>query len=215
MSPLWRSRPDPQARAEEADLRRKLYRVQAAAFLDPPDEELIAFLAADYPFLFPDGPPDGEEALRVLRVDFTHLFVLSSPPYEAALLEESGHLNSRVTDSVTDFYRACGFNPGRGSAGASHPSVLAMDHLSAELEFLAHLAGAEAEAWREGTPEAAREQIGRAARFLDEHLLRWMPLFTLGVEQDAQTAFYRELAGWTRAYVLEDRNHIGELLKRI
>ncbi len=45
--PARRARPAPEEQAGQAGLRRKLYRVQAAALLDPPDGELIGFLAED------------------------------------------------------------------------------------------------------------------------------------------------------------------------
>ncbi len=213
MNALWKSRPSPEALAEQAGLRGKIYRVQAAAFLDPPDAELLSFLAENYAFLLPGGFRGEEEVLQTLRVDFTNLFHLSGHPYEAALMDESGHLNSRATDRVTDFYRSCGFNPGFGSGGSRHSGVLAMDHLSAELEFVAHLSDAEEEGWRTGDRPRALEQLSLAARFMDEHLLRWMPLFTASLEEDAETGLYRELAKWTREFALEDRKHIETIIR--
>jgi len=205
---LFRKRPGPEELAEEADLRRRIFRVQAAACLDPPDAALLSFLAENYPFLLPQGPPKDEAGLQALRADFTNLFHLSAQPYEAALLDESGHLNARATDRVTDFFRACGYRP------AHRPGVMGMDHLSAELEFLAHLAERERDAWREGDEAKAREALGLAARFLDEHLLRWMPVFTAAAEEEAETELYRALARWTREFALADRAHIEKLRKR-
>ena len=211
MSPLFRKRPGPQELAEEADLRRQLYRVQAAAYLDPPDAELLAFLADNYPFLLPGGPPKDDAGLQALRADFTSLFHLSAQPYEAALLDESGHLNARATDRVTDFYRACGFQP------LHRAGVMGLDHLSAELEFMAHLAEGEREAWRAGDASQAGESLENQARFLDEHLLRWMPVFTAAVEEEAETGLYRALARWTREFALADRLHVektGKIARR-
>ncbi|MDA1001458.1 MAG: molecular chaperone TorD family protein [bacterium] len=208
-----RARLSPEERIEQAALRARLYRVQSRSLLDPPDLELIAFLAANYAFLFPDDfpLPPGEGDMKALRVDFTQLFITSSPPYEAAICDESGHLNAGVTDRVVDFYRARGFDPGLGSG--AHAGILAPDHLSVELEFLAHLAEGEAAAWRSRNAEEARAHLASAARFLDEHLLRWMPILTTCVEEDAETPFYRKLAAWTREFALEDRKHIQGLLK--
>ena len=215
MSPTWKKRPSHEEHAEQAQIRAQLYRVQAAAFLDPPDEELLSFLQDNYPFLFPAPARLTPEFIKTLRVDFTNIFVMSAPPYEAALLDESGHLNSKATDRVTDFYRACGYNPGRGSAGASHPSVLAMDHLSVELEFLAHLAQTESDAWGSGDAARAGEHLTLASTFMDDHLLRWVPIYTTGVERDAESDFYRGLSRWTREFILEDRVHISNVLKAI
>ncbi len=207
----WRRRPSAAQCAEQARLRAQLYRVQACAMLDPPDAELAAFLGENYPFLLPEGFAVSETSLREMRVDFTNLFVLSSPPYEAALIDESGHLNAKTTDAVADFYRANGYNPGRGSAGLDHPSILAMDHLSVELEFLACLADEEALAWEESA-DSAREKLSAAAEFMDQHLMRWMPLYTAGVEEDAQTHLYRALAKWIREFAFSDRKYVAGLL---
>lgn len=53
------------------------------------------------------------------------------------------------------------------------------DHLVLELHFLAHM-------MQEDHPEALAE----AARFLDEHLLRWLPQFARRVSHRCATAFY-------------------------
>ncbi len=211
---LFRKRTEAGELADQAALRQKIYRVQAAAFLDTPEEDLLIFLKENYPFLF-SGEAAGEAAedLKALRVDYTSLFMLSGHPYEAALIDESGNLNSAATDRVTDFYRSCGFDPGRESGGAKLTGLLAMDHLSVELEFLAHLAGEEEEAWRAGETGRAEEALDRAARFMDAHLLRWMPLFTAAAEEDAETEFYRGLSKWTRECALEDRKPIEKVLK--
>lgn len=212
MSLSWRRRASGAECAGHARLRARLYGVQAQAMLDPPDAELAAFLQENYPFLVPAGQEITEAYLQELRVDFTDLFLLSAPPYEAALVDESGHLNSKATDAVADFYRACGYNPGRGSGGQSHPSVLAMDHISVELEFLAHLAGEETRAWEGGEAGLAREKLSWSARFLDEHVMCWMPLYTSSVEEDAQTHLYRALARWIREFAFSDRKYIAETL---
>ena len=46
---------------------------------------------------------------------------------------------------------------------------------------------------------------------MDEHLLRWMPLFTASAEEDAETDFYRALLKWTREFAFEDRKHIQKI----
>lgn len=212
MNSLWKGNSSSSELSEQADLRRKIYRVQSVTFLDPPDTDLISFLKENYPFLLFEKEPGKKNHLQALRVDFTNLFSLSGHPYEAALMDESGHLNSKTTDRVTDFYRECGFNPGLGSSGSRHSSLLAMDHLSAELEFLAHLATREEAAWKLGDAPAALECLSHAAKFMDEHLLRWMPLFTAGAEEDADTDFYRTLLAWTREFALEDRNAIEQII---
>ncbi len=214
MSALGKKLPSSEELIEQAGLRQEIYRVQAAAFLDSPDAELLDFLVENYPFLFPRERQERTASFeKALRVDFTNLFLISTPPYEAALVDESGHLNSGATDRVTDFYRSCGFNPGRGGGVSRNIGLVAMDHISVELEFLAHLAGREENAWRGEDRPLAAESLSGAARFMDAHLLRWMPLLMASTEEDADTDFYRALSKWTREFAFEDRKHIEKILR--
>lgn len=61
------------------------------------------------------------------------------------------------------------------------------DHLAHQLAFVAFL--------------LEQGQTGAAARFLDAHLLTFLPQFCERVAQRAGTAFYRGLAGMTQAIV--------------
>lgn len=75
------------------------------------------------------------------------------------------------------------------------------DHLVLELHFLAHL-------MQDDHPEALAE----AARFLDEHLLRWLPLFAQRVSHRCATAFYAGAVRLTAAYCDELRDLLAALL---
>ena len=112
----------------------------SVALLDPPEIKLLQFLSENYSFLFGENKIPLEDLNKNLRIDFTNLFVLSSPPYESVLLDKSGYLNSKITDNVNDFFRHSGFNPSAKNIGQKFHSVLSMDHISVELEFMSHLA---------------------------------------------------------------------------
>jgi hypothetical protein len=75
------------------------------------------------------------------------------------------------------------------------------DHICLELQFLAALL-------RDAHPEALPE----AARFLDEHLLRWLPLFAKRVSARCATPFYAGAARLTEAYCEELRDILAALL---
>lgn len=75
------------------------------------------------------------------------------------------------------------------------------DHLVLELLFLAGLFRAE-------HPQALPE----AARFLDSHLLRWLPLFGQRVAARCATPFYAGAARLTAAYCDELRDLLADLL---
>ena len=75
------------------------------------------------------------------------------------------------------------------------------DHLVLELMFLAAL-------FRDEHPQALPE----AARFLDSHLMRWLPLFGQRVAARCATPFYAGAARLTAAYCDELRDLLADLL---
>lgn len=75
------------------------------------------------------------------------------------------------------------------------------DHLALQLQFLAHLFA----------PERG-DTLAEAARFMDEHLLRWLPLFARRVAERCQTLFFAALALLTDAYCEELRDLLALIL---
>ncbi len=75
------------------------------------------------------------------------------------------------------------------------------DHLVIELRFLAHLLGSD-------DPVSLNE----AARFMDEHPLRWVEDFAQRVSARCETRFYAGLALLTAAYLDELRDLLVDLL---
>lgn len=75
------------------------------------------------------------------------------------------------------------------------------DHLALELQFLAHLLA----------PERG-DTLAEAARFMDEHLLRWLPLFARRVAERCRTRFFAALALLTAAYSEELRDLLASIL---
>jgi len=73
------------------------------------------------------------------------------------------------------------------------------DHISAEFQFIAELAGAEADAIRQGKDAEAIQarQIQRV--FHDEHVSRWVPSFCDKVIEIARFDFYRDFARMAKA----------------
>ncbi len=72
------------------------------------------------------------------------------------------------------------------------------DHLVVELRFAAFLFA----------QAKGRDDLAEAARFLDEHLLRWTHLFTHRVAAETPLAYYAAAALLTEAYLEELRNHL-------
>lgn len=80
------------------------------------------------------------------------------------------------------------------------------DHLVNELLFIAHLLDKAAE---QADPQALLEET---ARFMDEHLLRWLLPFAQRVAQRCHTGFYATLALETAEYAENIRNTLADIL---
>ncbi|MED5579469.1 MAG: molecular chaperone TorD family protein [Nitrospinota bacterium] len=184
------------------------------ALLDPPEIKLLKFLNENYSFLFRENDIPLEDLIKNLRTDFTNLFVLSSPPYESVLLDESGFLNSKITDNVNDFFRHTGFNPGAKNVGQKFHSVMSMDHISVELEFMSHLAKNQHNSLTDENENEYYKWLNLSSKFLDNHLLKWAPIYLTAIERDSKTFFYKELCTWTQDFILEDRKYIEDISKR-
>ncbi len=111
--------------------------------------------------------------------EYTELFVFQLSPYASLYLGAEGMLGGAARDRVAGFWRALGLTP------PPEP-----DHLATLLAFYAGLSEHATQA-----PDAlaqARWQHTRQA-FLTEHLLSWLPVYLLSLEQIAP-AFYQRWA---------------------
>jgi ferredoxin len=99
------------------------------------------------------------------------------------------------TLAVRQSYAAEGLAP----EGRSLP-----DHVTLELEFMAHLARREAEAWEQGDEEEALACLRKQEAFLGEHLGRWLPRFCQRVLAGEAHPFYTSLAQRAWEHVAQD-----------
>ena len=127
------------------------------------------------------------------------LFGFNIFPYESIFLDGSGLLGGVVTDSVLHSYQEAGF---RVDANSTSP-----DHIGNELALLAHLCGAEADAWEDNLASTAERIRNLARDFLQKHLLRWLIPFVVAVKRQKRP-FYTALAQLTLDFV---RDHFQEL----
>jgi TorA maturation chaperone TorD len=74
------------------------------------------------------------------------------------------------------------------------------DHISVEFEFMQQLTLREEKAWKEDPSQAqACRQVEK--RFIEEHLICWVPSFCEQVLQEAELPFYRAMAALTRSFI--------------
>ncbi len=193
---------DDGAAVRAARERGSLYGFLAAIFRREPTSDLLcqikqpefadalsdAGVAWDREFL--DSPE--KELAEELAVEYTGLFIGPGkhvPPYASVYLAgEHGELWGPSTARVKRFIESAGFE--------YHDQYRDLpDHISAELEFMKHLATREAQAIEEADGEAAAHCRKVGAAFLTSHLAVWIPEFCRRIARDATLPFYREMAG--------------------
>lgn len=132
------------------------------------------------------------------------LFGFNVFPYESIFLDGSGLLGGAVTEGVQHSYQEAGFEV---DAGSSSP-----DHIGHELALLAHLCGAEADAWQDNLAFRAEQMRQLQWDFLQEHLLRWLVPFVLAVKGQKRP-FYTALAQLTLDFVYDHWQEISAPLR--
>lgn len=177
----------------------------------------------------------GPSARQDLAVDYARIFLAAgvyegetAVPYESVFTSPEGLMMQDARDEVVRVYRRCGLK-------VPQDLNVPEDHLAFELEFMGRLSGRIAEALAVGEvaePEnAAREVAGAKAaepenaarevagalmaeqlRFIDEHLLNWMPDLARRVESFARLPFYPAMMAVAQSYLRENRAVLEEVL---
>lgn len=145
------------------------------------------------------GREFGAQALDVLRVDYTRLFLHPNAPqalpYESTWVAgDDPAARQQVTDAVVRAYADGGFEVDEGFRDLP-------DHIAAELEFLYSLLFREAAAHHAGNAATRSDAAAVRRAFVERHLGRWVGSFTQAMQAGAETPFYRSLAALTEAFV--------------
>lgn len=144
------------------------------------------------------APPLSRADLDELAADYAAIYLtyaLHASPCESVWLDQENLAMQAPMFQVREFYR-------HHRLAAADWRIRPDDHLVLELHFLACLLEDE-------HPQALPE----AARFLDEHLLRWLPRFAERVSARCATPFYAGAARLTAAYCDELRDLLAGLLR--
>ena len=146
-----------------------------------------------------DIPRDFASAtLDILAAEYADIYLnhsLQASPCESVWTDEVGLTMQEAMFQVRDWYRRHGLT-------VKNWRMRADDHLVTQLQFLGYLLDAE--------PSEAR--LEETARFLDEHLLRWIGAFAERVSARCRTRLYAGLAKLTSAYLEEYRELVAGLL---
>lgn len=157
-----------------------------AASLNPPIEqgELGDYFASLEAKGLEDARGEAASEFAALLLNMSANPVIT---YESVYTSDEGLMMQDARDAVVAQYRACGFALDKSTA-------LPEDHVSFELEFMALLC--EREAACEQALDAA--ELGRVRarekRFLEDHILVWVPDFCHDLHAKARCGLYRGIA---------------------
>jgi TorA maturation chaperone TorD len=185
MSPsrsLSESLPLPFSASELALARSRSYALFGQLFLSGLSPEVLSFVQVipELAGVLPETFDEDEAA-----ADYQHLFGFNVFAHESIFLDPAGLLGGPVGEAVLHSFTRAGYDPGTSSDNA--------DHIGHELNCLAFLCGAEAEAWEDDRPNVASRIVLLQKEFLDQHLLGWLPPLALSIRQQNQP-FYSALA---------------------
>jgi len=134
-----------------------------------------------------------ELAVDYAGIYLTHAYRAS--PNESVWVDEEHLERQQSMFEVREYYHRYGL-------GAANWRKRADDHMVLQLQFLAHLFG----------EEQRDEVFTTAARFMDEHLLRWLMPFANRVAGRCATPFYAGINLLTGVYCEELRDLLAVIL---
>ena len=149
--------------------RADLYKLVATLFLQAPTDDVLVELGGI-------GGIKIEESAHVIGHDFHDLFVHNTVPFYESFynypLGEAPKILGRATLEVRRFYESAGLT-------MEEELQIVPDHISAELLFMSYL--------------AENERIDEQRTFIEEHLIKWVPVFCDEVWEHAKTVFISRL----------------------
>jgi len=151
------------------------------------------------------------ETLEELDIEFTRLFLGPGQhisAHESIFTEvdgDTGGLWGAKTVEVKKFIETTGLDYESGFTGLP-------DHISVELEFMRKLSEWEAARWSDKDSKNAKYCGTVQKKFIEEHLLKWVPKFCDEVIDKADLPFYGEMAGVTKDFLEFDHNLINQTL---
>ncbi len=204
--------------ADNANARAQIYGLLAAIFRAEPSEALINELKAPaFVEIFSNlGLTFGDEFYQTpsqdltedLAIEYAKLFIGPGPhisPHESIIAEvqgSEGGLWGKKTVEVKKFIESAGFNYEPKFTGLP-------DHVSAELEFMQKLAETQAGLLSEGEAERADWCQRVQKKFIDEHLVTWVPKLCDAIVEKAEIPFYAQIAEITKSFLEFDQRIVN------
>jgi len=144
----------------------------------------------------------GRKDLDLLAVDFADIYLthaLQASPYESVWLDEDGLVMQQPMFDLREWYARYGL-------AAEDWRTRSEDHLSLQLQFLAHLL--------DGVQGESKALLQQAGEFMDEHLLMWLPEFASRVAHRCSTPYFAGVSLVTWSWCETLRDAIAEILQQ-
>lgn len=207
------------------ELRMYAYGVLNRIFLEEPTKDFLQWLKADqllkiFPFqeehpLIKQGIELADQSLEDLdlvryeriRWDYTRLFVgphkAPAPPWESVYMNKERLIFQEETLNVRRAYLKYCLTPKNFGQEAD-------DHLGYELDFMYQLCQLSLE-----NIEFIGSILSDQKDFLENHILKWVPLICKDICFHAKTDFYKGMAMCLEGFIEIDRKAVNELLEQI
>ncbi|MEN8263708.1 MAG: molecular chaperone TorD family protein [Nitrospirota bacterium] len=159
-------------------------------FMNRPEEDLIEDLAVEYTRLFlgPGKHISPHESIHHERDD-----------------GDWGQFWGKSTVEIKKFIETAGLEYKDDFTGLP-------DHISVELEFMQKASAREAQAREEGSNDELLYCLKMERKFIDEHLLKWVPVFCDKIISEAELSFYREIAKVTKHFMEFEEEEISKYI---
>jgi TorA maturation chaperone TorD len=156
--------------------RAEAYRILAEFFLKAPGEDMLRTIKEDFEL-------ESEETADEIAGDFERLFPFPEgklPPIESFFLTLE---STSSAEEVSGFYAGAGLT-------IEEEFEFIPDHLYLELLFMSYLI------------ETNKYDLQK--KFLEEHLMNWVPDYCDELAKEAKTLFYREIAEITQDFLTSE-----------
>lgn len=141
-----------------------------------------------------------EKLLDDLAMEYSRLFIGPGKhisPHESVHLKEgngSGLLWGEATAKVKKFIESSGLVYKYEYCGIP-------DHISVELEFVQKVTNQAVQTWENKDFDRMLYCLKIEKKFIEEHLIKWTPLFCDKIIKSAKLSFYREIAKLTKSFM--------------
>lgn len=141
-----------------------------------------------------------------LNVDFSNVSLLHLIPYESFYRRDDQMVESGGANPVIEFYNRYDFRVDLGKARA-----ISADHIGIELEFMHLLVESEIKAAQDDNLDIAKEFESIQREFLENHLLKFAPLYLINMKNESRTPLYHDLAEMSLEFILSDYEYLNRV----